>query len=66
MQELASRVFPRSSRRAGWSPSSRGGEPRRRPVELAADVPITVSPELAAAVYFCALDAFERAPAGRP
>jgi hypothetical protein len=35
-------------------------------VKLTADVHAGVPPEIAGAVYSCALDAFERAPAGRP
>jgi signal transduction histidine kinase len=65
MQELASRVFPALLEAGGLVAELRAAASRAGvPVELAADVPITVPPNLAAAVYFCALDAFERAPAG--
>jgi hypothetical protein len=36
------------------------------PARIVADVRLIVPPELAGAVYFCALDVFERAPAGTP
>jgi signal transduction histidine kinase len=67
MQELANRVFPALLGAGGLvaelrAAASRAGVPAR----IDADVPITVPPELAGAVYFCALDAFERAPAGSP
>jgi signal transduction histidine kinase len=65
MQELANRVFPALLESGGLVAELRAAASRAGvPVELAADVPITVPPELAGAVYFCALDAFERAPAG--
>ncbi|HEX6580895.1 MAG TPA: histidine kinase [Actinomycetota bacterium] len=67
MQELASRIFPALLEAAGLVPELRAAASRAGvPVELAADVHVSVPPELAGAVYFCALDAFERAPDGTP
>ena len=65
MQELANRVFPALLEAGGLvaelrAAASRGGTPARLVVELDGAVP----PELAGAVYFCALDVFERAPDG--
>jgi signal transduction histidine kinase len=67
MQELATRVFPALLEAGGLvvelrAAASRAGVQAR----LAADVHVTVSPEIVGAVYFCALDVFERAPAGTP
>ena len=67
MQELANRVFPALLEAGGLvaelrAAASRAGVPAR----LTADVDVPVPPALAGAVYFCALDAFERAPAGTP
>ena len=67
MQELANRVFPSLLGAGGLvaelrAAASRAGVPARIDV----DVHVTVPPELAGAVYFCALDALERAPAGIP
>lgn len=65
MQEIANRVFPALLEAGGLvaelrAAASRAGVPAR----IAAEV--HVPPELAGAVYFCALDVFERAPAGTP
>jgi signal transduction histidine kinase len=67
MQELATRVFPALLEAGGLvvelrAAASRAGVPAR----LAADVHVTVSPEIVGAVYFCALDVFERASTGTP
>ncbi len=67
MQELANRIFPPLLEAGGLvaelrAAASRAGVPARIDVDVAASPP----PEIAGAVYFCALDAFERAPAGTP
>jgi signal transduction histidine kinase len=67
MQALANRVFPPLLDAGGLvvelrAAASRAGVPARIDV----DVPASSTPEIAGAVYFCALDAFERAPAGKP
>ena len=64
MQELAGRIFPPLLEAGGLvaelrAAASRAGVPAR----IAADAD-AVPPGIAAAVYFCALDVFERAPAG--
>jgi signal transduction histidine kinase len=67
VQELATRIFPPLLEAGGLIPelraaASRAGVPTRLAMERDAAVP----PGLAAAVYFCALDVFERAPDGTP
>ena len=67
MQELANRVFPPLLGAGGLvaelrAAASRAGVPARIDVDKQASPP----PGVAGAVYFCALDAFERAPAGTP
>ncbi len=67
MQELANRIFPPLLEAGGLvaelrAAASRAGVTARIDV----DVHVTVPPEIAGAVYFCALDVFERAPAGTP
>ncbi len=67
MQELANRIFPPLLNAGGLvvefrAAASRAGVPAR----LDVDVDVTVPLDLAGAAYFCALDAFERAPAGTP
>jgi signal transduction histidine kinase len=67
MQELANRIFPALLEAGGLvaelrAAASRAGVPAR--IDVEADV--SSPPEIAGAVYFCALDAFERAPAGTP
>jgi signal transduction histidine kinase len=65
MQELANRIFPALLDGGGLVPELRAAASRAGvPVQLVADVHVSVPSELAGAVYFCALDAFERAPAG--
>jgi signal transduction histidine kinase len=67
MQELATRIFPPLLDAGGLVPelraaAGRAGVPARLAVELDGAVPSTA----AGAVYFCALDVFERAPAATP
>ncbi len=67
MQELATRIFPPLLEAGGLvaelrAAASRAGVPTRIDV----DVDVVSSPEIAGAVYFCALDAFERAPSATP
>ena len=65
MQELATLVFPALLEAGGLVAELRAAASRASmAVELAADVQVSVPPEIAGAVYFCALDAFERAPSG--
>jgi signal transduction histidine kinase len=67
MQELANRIFPPLLEAGGLVPELRAAASRAGvPALLAADVHVTLPPELAGALYFCALDAFERAPDGTP
>jgi signal transduction histidine kinase len=67
MQELANRIFPPLLEVGGLvaelrAAASRAGVPARLDVDLDPVSP----PEIAGAVYFCALDVFELAPAGTP
>jgi signal transduction histidine kinase len=67
MRELALRIFPPLLEAGGLVAelrvaASRAGVAARIDVDVEASPP----PEIAGAVYFCALDAFERAPAGTP
>jgi signal transduction histidine kinase len=67
MQELANRIFPPLLGAGGLvaelrAAASRAGVQARIDVDVDASSP----PEIAGAVYFCALDAFDRAPAGTP
>ena len=67
MQELANRIFPPLLEAGGLVAELRAAASRAGvPVRIDVDVHVTVPPEIAGAVYFCALDAFERAPAGTP
>jgi hypothetical protein len=67
LQELANRIFPALLATGGLVAELRAAASRARvQVTLAADAHVTVPPEIAGAVYSCALDAFERAPAGSP
>jgi signal transduction histidine kinase len=67
MQELANRIFPPLLEAGGLVAELRAAASRAGvPVVLAANVHVSVPPEIACGVYFCALDAFERAPAGFP
>ena len=63
LQELANRIFPPLLEAGGLVPelraaASRAGVPAR------IDVDASPPSEIALAVYLCALDVFERAPAG--
>lgn len=65
IQELANRVYPALLGAGGLVPelraaASRAGVTARIDVDMDASAPA----EVGGAVYFCALDAFERAPAG--
>jgi signal transduction histidine kinase len=67
LQELAVRIFPPLLEAGGLvaelrAAASRAGVRARIDVDVDASSP----PGIAGAVYFCALDAFERAPAGTP
>lgn len=67
MQELANRIFPPLLGAGGLvaelrAAASRAGVPARIDV----DVDVVSPPEIAGAIYLCALDAFERAPTGTP
>jgi signal transduction histidine kinase len=65
MQELAHRIFPPLLEAGGLVAELRAAANRAGvPARIEADVPATLPPELAGAVYFCALDVLERAPAG--
>ena len=67
MQELANRIFPALLESGGLVAELRAAASRTGvQVKLTADVHVNVPPEIAGAVYSCALDAFERAPAGSP
>jgi signal transduction histidine kinase len=67
MQELANRVFPALLEAGGLVAELRAAASRAGVLaRIDVDVHIAVPPEIAGAVYFCALDAFERAPAGTP
>ena len=65
MQELANRIFPTLLEAGGLVPELRAAASRAGvPARIDVDVPASSPPESAGAVYFCALDVFERAPAG--
>ena len=67
MQELANRVFPALLEAGGLVAELRAAASRAGvPVRLTADVDVRVPSALAGAVYFCALDAFERALVDAP
>jgi signal transduction histidine kinase len=67
MQELANRVFPALLEAGGLVPELRAAASRAGvPTRVDVDAKATVPPELAGAVYFCALDVFEGAPNGTP
>ncbi|MGZ8566093.1 MAG: sensor histidine kinase [Actinomycetota bacterium] len=67
MQELANRIFPPLLEAGGLVAELRAAASRAS-VQAQIDVDQRASspPEIAAAIYFCALDVFERAPAGTP
>jgi signal transduction histidine kinase len=67
MQELANRIFPALLEAGGLVAELRAAASRAGvPATITADVLVTVPPELAGAIYFFVLDAFERAPGGTP
>ena len=67
MQELATRVFPPLLEAGGLVAELRAAANRAGvPARIDVDVDKSSPPEITGAVYFCALDVFERAPAGRP
>jgi signal transduction histidine kinase len=67
MQEIANRIFPALLEAGGLVAELRAAASRAGvPATITADVLVTVPPELAGAVYFFVLDAFERAPVSTP
>ena len=67
MQELANRIFPALLEAGGLVAELRAAARRAGvPATITADVLVTVPPELAGAVYFFVVDAFERAPERTP
>ncbi len=66
-QALANQIFPPLLEAGGLIPELRAAAARTDvPARIAVDVGASCPPEIAAAVYFCALDVFRRAPAGTP
>ena len=68
-QALATRVFPPLLDMGGLVAELRAAASRagvRARIDVDVDVVTTAPPETLAAVYFCALDVFERAPDGSP
>ena len=63
VQELASRIFPPLLEAGGLAAELRAAASRAG-VQARIDVDASPPPEIAGAVYFCALDTFERTPAG--
>jgi signal transduction histidine kinase len=67
MQELAIQIFPPLLDAGGLVVELRAAAIREGvPVRIDVEVHVTVSPEIAGAVYFCVLDSMELAPAGTP
>ena len=67
LQELANRIFPPLLEVGGLVAELRAAATRAGvQARLDVDVDGSTPPEIAGAVYFCALDAFERASAGIP
>ena len=67
VQELATRIFPPLLETGGLVAEMRAAASRVGvPAQLAVDRDATAPPEIAGAVYFCALDVFESAPQGTP
>ena len=67
VRELATRIFPPLLEAGGLVPELRAAASRARtPVRLAVELDGVVPSADAGAVYFCALDVFERVPAGTP
>jgi signal transduction histidine kinase len=67
VQELATRIFPPLLAAGGLVADLRAAAARAK-VPMGVEVAVTspVPPETAGAVYFCALDVFERVPDGTP
>jgi signal transduction histidine kinase len=67
VQELAARIFPPLLLAGGLVAELRAAAGRAGvPTQLAVAPDATSSPEVAGAVYFCALDVFQLAPHGTP
>jgi signal transduction histidine kinase len=69
VQELATRVFPPLLDVGGLAAELRAAAGRagvQARIDVDVDVVKTSSPEIVGAVYFCAIDVFERAPDGTP
>jgi signal transduction histidine kinase len=69
MQELATRVFPPLLEMGGLVPELRSAASRagvQSRIDVDVDVVMSSPPEIVGAVYFCALDVFERAPDDTP
>jgi signal transduction histidine kinase len=67
IQELATRVFPPLLHAGGLVTQLRAAASRAGvSAQLAVEKDAIAPPEIVGAVYFCALDVFERAPAGTP
>jgi len=66
-QALANRIFPPLLEAGGLIPELRAAAARSDvPARIAVEVGASCPTEIAAAIYFCALDVFLRAPAGTP
>ncbi len=67
IQELAHWIFPPLLELGGLVAELRAAAARADvPAQIAVGVDAAAPPEIAGAVYFCARDVFERAPAGTP
>jgi signal transduction histidine kinase len=67
IQELANRIFPPLLAVGGLVAELRAAAARADvPARISVEVDVVAPPEIAGAVYFCALDVFERAPTGTP
>jgi len=67
LQELANQIFPPLLEVGGLVAELRAAATRAGvPAQLDVDADTSPPPEIAGAVYFCALDAFERASADTP
>ena len=67
LQELATRIFPPLLEVGGLVAELRAAAIRAGvPARIGVDADASCPPEVAGALYFCALDVFERTPAGTP